>query len=282
MLEQTANGATRLGRAGFRLTAVRPRAMSTRSTGSGASTPASHSPAQVDPSTNSDKSDHRPTTVHFCSSDQAKLQLPSGKWPACVHRHACMQGGSLAATARSRYRNESAPSLMKLAGDGGIGSPGSSMHGQQLVGALPPDSPSPRKSADEAPLLLGACNGCDSYMCCACGCTLRNLTCSLLCLIVLRLSHRSRCPTGATLKLHWLSSPSSVLVVAKPSPRVQQALHQVVAWLLHRRISVVLEPQVRDSLWFRGMSRARHSPITSSCCCAGKYCKQPETCLTLA
>lgn len=66
-----------------------------------------------------------------------------------------MQNGSLAAAARSRYRNESAPSLMKLAGDGGSGSPGGSVHGQQLLGALPPGSPSPRKSADEAPLLLG-------------------------------------------------------------------------------------------------------------------------------
>lgn len=54
-------------------------------------------------------------------------------------------------------------------------------------------------------------------------------------------------PAGATLKLHWLSSPTSVLVVAKPSPRVQQALQQVVAWLLHRHISVVLEPQVQNS-----------------------------------
>lgn len=47
MLEQTANGATRLGRAGFRLTAVRPRALHSRSTGSGNNTPLSHSPAQV-------------------------------------------------------------------------------------------------------------------------------------------------------------------------------------------------------------------------------------------
>lgn len=50
---------------------------------------------------------------------------------------------------------------------------------------------------------------------------------------------------GATLKLQWLSTPATVLVVAKPSPRVQTALQQVVAWLLHRRMSVLLEPQVR-------------------------------------
>lgn len=45
---------------------------------------------------------------------------------------------------------------MKL-GDEAAGSPGGSMHGQQqLLGALaPPDSPSPRKSVDDAPLNLG-------------------------------------------------------------------------------------------------------------------------------
>ena len=52
-------------------------------------------------------------------------------------------------------------------------------------------------------------------------------------------------PAGATLKLHWLSPPSSILVVAKPSPAVQKALQEVVIWLLRRHVSVVLEPQVR-------------------------------------
>lgn len=35
-----------------------------------------------------------------------------------------------------------------------------------------------------------------------------------------------------------------MLVVAKPTPRVQGALLQVVTWLLNRRLRVVLEPQV--------------------------------------
>ena len=86
-----------------------------------------------------------------------------------VQLHSHMQNGSLAASARSRYRNESAPSLMKLAGDGGSGSPGGSVHGQQLLGALPPGSPSPRKSADEAPLLLGgraSCSTCVPHVLC--------------------------------------------------------------------------------------------------------------------
>jgi len=54
VLEQTANGRMKLGRAGFRLTAVRPRgprhsasSRSLASGGSGASTPQSPSPAQV-------------------------------------------------------------------------------------------------------------------------------------------------------------------------------------------------------------------------------------------
>ena len=37
------------------------------------------------------------------------------------------------------------------------------------------------------------------------------------------------CSAGAMLKLHWLSKPSSVLVVAKPSMQGQWALQQVVA-----------------------------------------------------
>lgn len=45
---------------------------------------------------------------------------------------------------------------MKLAGDSFGSSPGGSVHGQQLLGALLPESPSPRKSIDEAPILLGA------------------------------------------------------------------------------------------------------------------------------
>lgn len=53
---------------------------------------------------------------------------------------------------------------------------------------------------------------------------------------------------GATLKLQWLSAPSTVLVVAKPSPRVQEALQKVVAWLLNRHLSVILEPQVLSLL----------------------------------
>lgn len=52
------------------------------------------------------------------------------------------------------------------------------------------------------------------------------------------------CGAGATLKLQWLSRPSTVLVVAKPTPRVQGALLQVVTWLLNRRMRVMLEPQV--------------------------------------
>ena len=66
-------------------------------------------------------------------------------------------------------------------------------------------------------------------------------------------------PAGATLKLHWLSSPTSVLVVAKPSPRVQHALQQVVAWLLHRHISVVLEPQVQLASLLQDGSTSRLS-----------------------
>ena len=174
-----------------------------------------------------------------------------------------MQNGSLAAAARSRYRNESAPSLMKLAGDGLSGSPGGSVHGQQLLGALPPGSPSPRKSADEAPLLLGGrrvlqhlCAACSVHWAAPCLCSSRcavqpgGLWCMSACLLETKMccATGDTCRAGATLKLHWLSSPTSVLVVAKPSPRVQQALQQVVAWLLHRHISVVLEPQVHHCI----------------------------------
>lgn len=51
---------------------------------------------------------------------------------------------------------------------------------------------------------------------------------------------------GATLKLQWLSRPGTVLVVAKPTPRVHDVLCRVVLWLLRRKILVFLEPQVHE------------------------------------
>jgi NAD+ kinase len=48
--------------------------------------------------------------------------------------------------------------------------------------------------------------------------------------------------SGSHLKLHWLSPPSTVLVVHKPSEEVVATTAQAVAWLLRRGITVFTEP----------------------------------------
>ncbi len=55
-------------------------------------------------------------------------------------------------------------------------------------------------------------------------------------------------------------------MVAKPSPRVQEALKQLVAWLLQRRLTVVLEPQARSlDLFFQCCGASGRSPDPDVC-----------------
>jgi len=54
--------------------------------------------------------------------------------------------------------------------------------------------------------------------------------------------------SGSHLKLHWLSAPSSVLVVYKPVPEVLNATAEAVMWLLRRGITVIVEPEAYENV----------------------------------
>lgn len=54
--------------------------------------------------------------------------------------------------------------------------------------------------------------------------------------------------SGQHLKLQWMSQPSSVLVVWKPTPEVLQNAIKAVAYLLHRGLTVWVEPEAWGQL----------------------------------
>ena len=67
--------------------------------------------------------------------------------------------------------------------------------------------------------------------------------------------------SGSHLKLHWLSAPSTVLVVYKPVPEVLEATAGAIAWLMQRGIKVYIEPDVYEDV--RRAARAVLHPICS-------------------
>jgi len=54
--------------------------------------------------------------------------------------------------------------------------------------------------------------------------------------------------SGSHLKLHWLSAPSSVLVIYKPVPEVLTATAEAVMWLLRRGVTVIVEPEAYENV----------------------------------
>lgn len=54
--------------------------------------------------------------------------------------------------------------------------------------------------------------------------------------------------SGSHLKMHWLTAPTAVLIVYKPTEDVVQAVGPVVAWLLNKGIAVYAEPRAYRAL----------------------------------
>lgn len=64
---------------------------------------------------------------------------------------------------------------------------------------------------------------------------------------------------GAQLKLHWLSSPRTFLLVAKPTAAVKPAVSAVIAWLLQRGLTVYLEPRLHAEIAADELEKAAES-----------------------
>ena len=66
--------------------------------------------------------------------------------------------------------------------------------------------------------------------------------------------------SGSHLKLHWLSAPSAVLVVYKPTAEVLEATAEAVGWLLRRGIVVFIEPAA-----YEDVRHAAHGVLSKVC-----------------
>lgn len=69
---------------------------------------------------------------------------------------------------------------------------------------------------------------------------------------------------GAQLKLHWLSSPRTFLLVAKPTAAVKPAVSAVIGWLLQRGFTVYLEPRLHAEIAVVELQKAASSVEPSS------------------
>lgn len=63
--------------------------------------------------------------------------------------------------------------------------------------------------------------------------------------------------SGSHLKMHWLTAPTAVLVVYKPTDDVVQAVGPVVLWLLRKGIAVYAEPRAYKALKLSAASALR-------------------------